>query len=175
MATELANPSRRQFLGAAVAAGGGLLIGFSLPARTRAATTEAGTGAFHPNAFVRITPDNEVTLIVSMAEMGQGVVTSLPQLLAEELEADWRRVHFELASVGPAYNNPMFGVQGAGGSTSVRAFWEPLRKAGAAAREVLISAAAEAWGVDRASCHARDGAVHSGGRQLSYGELVGRA
>jgi isoquinoline 1-oxidoreductase subunit beta len=175
MATEPANPSRRQFLGAAVAAGGGLLIGCSLPARTRAAATEAGSGVFQPNAFIRITPDNEVTLIVSMAEMGQGVITSLPQLLAEELEADWRRIHFELAPVDPAYNNPMFGVQGTGGSTSVRAFWEPLRKAGAAAREMLISAAAETWGVDRASCHARDGAVYNGGKHLSYGELVGRA
>src|SRR3974390_3787678 len=137
MATELANPSRRQFLGAAVAAGGGLLIGFSLPARTRAATTEAGTGAFHPNAFVRITPDNEVTLIVSMAEMGQGVVTSLPQLLAEELEADWRRVHFELAPVDPAYNNPMFGVQGTGGAPRGPGFLAPPRTAGRAAPELL--------------------------------------
>jgi isoquinoline 1-oxidoreductase subunit beta len=175
MATELADPSRRQFLGAAVAAGGGLLIGFTLPGRSRAAAAEAGSGAFQPNAFIRITPDNEVTLIVSMAEMGQGVLTSLPQLLAEELEADWRRVRFEQAPVDPAYNNPLFGVQGTGGSSSVRAFWEPLRKAGAAGREMLISAAAETWGVDRASCHARDGAVHRDGKQLSYGELVGRA
>jgi isoquinoline 1-oxidoreductase beta subunit len=175
MATELASPSRRQFLTAAVTAGGGLLIGFTLPGRSDAASGTPGS-AFQPNAFIRITPDNDVTLIVSMAEMGQGVLTSLPQLLAEELEADWKRIRFEQAPVDPAYNNPLFGMQGTGGSTSVRAFYEPLRKAGAAARELLITAAAESWGVDRATCHARDGAVHHhSGRQLSYGELAARA
>ncbi|MBS0395258.1 MAG: xanthine dehydrogenase family protein molybdopterin-binding subunit [Proteobacteria bacterium] len=176
MATELANPSRREFLSAAAAAGGGLLVGFTLPGRASAAVPAAGAGPFQPNAFIRIGSDNVVTLIVSMAEMGQGVLTSLPQLLAEELEADWRHVRFEQAPVDPAYNNPMFQMQGTGGSTSVRAFWDPLRKAGAAAREMLITAAAEQWGVDRATCRAREGAVHhKSGKHLSYGELAARA
>ena len=175
MATELANPSRREFLGTAVAAGGGLLIGFTLPGIATATTADTGAATFRPNAFIRITKDNEITLVVSMAEMGQGVLTALPQLLAEELEADWRRVRFEQAPVDPAYINPLFGIQGTGGSSSVKAFWDPLRKAGATAREMLISAAAETWGVDATSCHAHDGAVHHGKKRLSYGELAARA
>jgi isoquinoline 1-oxidoreductase subunit beta len=169
------NPSRREFLQAAAVAGGGLLIGFSMPGR-RLAAAEPGSAPFHPNAFIRIAADDSVTLIVSMAEMGQGVLTSLPQLLAEELEADWHRVRVEQAPVDPAYNNPIFGLQGTGGSTSVRAFWDPLRRAGASAREMLITAAATSWGVDRSTCHAREGAVHhASGKQLSYGALAARA
>jgi isoquinoline 1-oxidoreductase beta subunit len=175
MAAELVNPSRRDFLATAVTAGGGLLIGVALPGRDPAAATAGAAASFQPNAFIRITPDDQVTLIVSMAEMGQGVLTSLPQLLAEELEADWRRVHVEQAPVDPAYNNPLFGMQGTGGSTSVRAFWEPLRKAGASAREMLITAAAQTWGVDRAACRAQEGAVHHGKKRLGYGELAARA
>ena len=170
------NPSRRQFLQISVAAGGGLLVGFLLPGRSRAATAESASTTFRPNAFIRIAPNDEITLVVSMAEMGQGVLTSIPQLLAEELEADWRQVRIEQAPVDPVYNNPLFKLQGTGGSTSVRAFWEPMRRAGAAAREMLITAAAETWGVDRSSCLALNGAVrHSSGKQLSYGALVPRA
>jgi isoquinoline 1-oxidoreductase beta subunit len=176
MATEFADLSRRQFLSAAVTAGGGLLIGFTLPGRAGAASAGEASATFRPNAFIRISSDNQVTLVVSMAEMGQGVLTALPQLLAEELEADWKRVRVEQAPVDPAYINPLFGLQGTGGSSSVRAFWDPLRKAGAAAREMLITAAAETWGVDRATCHARDGVVqHASGKRLTYGALVDRA
>jgi len=167
-------PSRREFLQTAAIAGGGLLVGFAMPSRWIEAA-EPGS-PFHPNAFIRIGADDSITLIVSMAEMGQGVLTSLPQLLAEELEADWHRVHVEQAPVDPVYNNPIFGMQGTGGSTSVRAFWEPLRRAGATAREMLITAAATTWGVDRSSCHARDGVVHhASGKKLSYGALAVRA
>lgn len=169
------NPSRREFLHTAAVAGGGLLVGFALPGRWTAAA-EAGSAPFKPNAFIRIGSDDSITLVVSMAEMGQGVLTSLPQLLAEELEANWGRIHVEQAPVDPAYNNPLFGMQGTGGSSSVKAFWEPLRHAGAAAREMLISAAAATWGVERSTCHARDGAVHhASGKTLSYGALAARA
>jgi isoquinoline 1-oxidoreductase beta subunit len=169
------NPSRRNFLQTAAVAGGGLLVGFSLPGRW-AEATQPSAAPFKPNAFIRIGTDDSITLVVSMAEMGQGVLTALPQLLAEELEADWHRVRVEQAPVDPAYNNPIFGMQGTGGSSSVRAFWEPLRHAGATAREMLITAGATTWGVDRASCHARDGVVHhTSGKKLSYGALAASA
>ncbi|MFO1466650.1 MAG: xanthine dehydrogenase family protein molybdopterin-binding subunit [Steroidobacteraceae bacterium] len=130
---------------------------------------------FKPNAFIRIGADDQVTLVVSMAEMGQGVLTSLAQLLADDLEVDWRKIRVEQAPVDPAYINSALGLQGTGGSSSVRAFWDPLRKAGATAREMLISAAAETWGVPRATCRAREGFVHAGKRRLSYGALAARA
>ncbi len=169
------NPSRREFLQTAAVAGGGLLVGFAMPGRWTEAA-DAGSAPFQPNAFIRIGTDDSITLIVSMAEMGQGVLTSLPQLLAEDLEADWRRVRVEQAPVDAAYNNPIFGMQGTGGSTSVRAFWDPLRHAGATAREMLITAAATSWGVDRSSCHARDGVVHhASGKKLTYGALAASA
>src|SRR2546427_11684215 len=110
--------------------------------------------------------------------MGQGVTTSLPMLLAEELEADWSKVMIESAPADKAYVNPMlFGMQGTGGSTSVRAAFTPLRKAGAAAREMLVSAAAKTWGVDKAACRAEKGAViHTpSNRRLSFGTLAAKA
>src|SRR5438477_11592180 len=110
--------------------------------------------------------------------MGQGVTTSLPMLLAEELEADWSRVRIESAPADKSYVNPMlFGMQGTGGSTSVRAAYTPLRKAGATAREMLLTAAAETWGVDKAACRAEKGAViHTpSNRRLTYGQLVAKA
>ena len=115
--------------------------------------------------------------MVDRSEMGQGVATSLPMLLAEELEADWSKVRIEFAPADKAYTNPLFGMQGTGGSTSVRAAWMPLRKAGAAAREMLISAAALTWGVDRSTCRAAKGAVIHGPTQhrLTYGGLVAKA
>lgn len=173
---EPGNSSRRVFLQTAAAVGGGVMVGFFLPGMTRAATLPAAAGSeFKPNAFIRISSNNEITLIISMAEMGQGVLTSLPQLLAEDLEADWRTIRVEQAPVDAAYNNPMFGMQGTGGSTSVRAFWDPMRKAGATAREMLITAAAQTWGIDRATCVARDGFIHHAGKKLSYGALAARA
>ncbi len=178
MTSELHKYSRRQFLQTSAEVGGGVMIGFFLPGLSRAASPDAdtATATFRPNAFIRIAANDEITLIVGMAEMGQGVLTSLPQLLAEELEADWHRVRVEQAPVDPAYNNPMFGMQGTGGSTSVRAFWEPLRRAGATAREMLITAAADTWGVNRGTCVAREGFIHhSSGKKLSYGQLAGRA
>src|SRR5439155_6454461 len=120
--------------------------------------------------------DESVLVVVDRSEMGQGVTTSLPMLLAEELEADWSKVRIESAPADKAYINPIFGMQGTGGSTSVRAAYTPLRQAGAAAREMLISAAAQTWGVERSECRAERGAVvhPATKRRLTYGKLVAK-
>jgi len=159
--------SRREFVAAGVAAGTGLVIGFYLP-HQGASKQES----FSPNAYLRITPDNRVTIVVARSEMGQGVRTSLPMILAEELEADWKQIEIEQAEA-----STLFGDQTTGGSASIRTTWDPMRKAGATAREMLISAAALAWGVPRSSCVAESGRIKHGasGRSLSYGELASRA
>jgi len=158
--------SRREFVAAGVAAGAGLVIGFYLPHRG------SGKDVFSPNAYVRITPDNKVTIVVARSEMGQGVRTALPMILAEELEADWKQIEIEQAGASTLY-----GDQTTGGSASIRTTWDPMRKAGAAAREMLISAAALTWGVPRSACAAQQGSiVHAASnRRLSYGDLVGKA
>src|SRR5881409_762533 len=167
--------SRREFLETTAAAGAGLVIGFHLPAGGRFAA--AAAAPFAPNAWLRISPDNSVLVVVDRSEMGQGVTTALPMLVAEELDADWTKVKIEFAPADKAYTNPMFGMQGTGGSTSVRAAYTPLRKAGAAAREMLLTAAAETWGVDKSECHAEKGAVihASSKRRLTYGKLAAKA
>ena len=159
--------SRREFVVAGVAAGAGLVVGFYLPHGGR-----ANKESFSPNAYVRITPDNKITIVVARSEMGQGVRTALPMILAEELEADWKQIEIEQAGASTLY-----GDQTTGGSASVRTTWDPMRKAGAAAREMLISAAALTWGVARSSCSAQSGnIVHTASsRRLSYGELAGKA
>ncbi len=167
--------TRRDFLETTGAAGAGLVIGFHLPAGRRFG---AGSAApFAPNAWLRIGADESVLVVVDRSEMGQGVTTSLPMLLAEELDADWSKIRIEFAPADKAYINPMFGMQGTGGSTSVRAAYTPLRKAGAAARELLLTAAAATWGVDKATCRAENGAVvHTPSkRRLTYGKLVAKA
>jgi len=166
--------TRREFLHVAGAAGASLVIGFTIPG---CAPGGAPPGPpLEPNAWLRIGTDESILVIVDRSEMGQGVTTSLPMLLAEELEADWSKVRIEFAPADPKYNNLLFGMQGTGGSSSVRAAFTALRQAGAAAREVLIDAAAQTWSVDRAECHAENGAVvHSGGRRLTYGHLVATA
>jgi isoquinoline 1-oxidoreductase beta subunit len=167
--------TRREFLETASVVGAGLVIGFHLPPGPRAPVVPAGP--FAPNAWLRIGPDESVLVVVDRSEMGQGIATALPMLVAEELEADWSKVRIEFAPADKAYINPLFGMQGTGGSTSVRAAWMPLRKAGAAAREMLIAAAAQTWGVDRSTCHAAQGAVIHGPskRRLTYGGLVAKA
>src|SRR3989454_3920106 len=167
--------TRREFLETAGVVGAGLVISFYLPGARR--LRAASMGPFAPNAWVRIGADESVLLMVDRSEMGQGVTTSLPMLLAEELEADWTKIRIESAPADKAYTNPMFGMQGTGGSTSVRAAFTPLRKAGAAAREMLLSAAAETWGVDKAACRAEKGAVihTTSNRRLTYGKLVAKA
>jgi CO/xanthine dehydrogenase Mo-binding subunit len=159
--------SRREFVAAGVAAGAGLVIGFYLPHGN-----SAGKEAFSPNAYLRITPDNKVTIVVARSEMGQGVRTALPMILAEELEADWKQIEIEQAGA-----STLFGDQTTGGSASIRTTWDPMRKAGASAREMLISAAALTWGVPRSTCTAENSHIkHAAtGRSMSYGELVGKA
>jgi isoquinoline 1-oxidoreductase beta subunit len=158
--------SRREFVAAGVAAGAGLVVGFYLPHRG------ASKQVFSPNAYLRITPDNKITIVVARSEMGQGVRTALPMILAEELEADWKQIEIEQAGA-----STLFGDQTTGGSASIKTTWDPMRKAGAAAREMLISAAALTWGVPRSSCAAQAGGIVHGAskRRLSYGELVGKA
>ena len=168
-----AGPSRRAILKAG-AAGGGLLLGFRLP-RTIAAAEAADNAVFAPNAFIRIARDGKVTMIMPQVEMGQGTYTSMPMLIAEELEVDLAQVGLEGAPPDDRlYTNPLIGFQVTGGSTSVRAMWEPLRRAGAAARLMLIAAAARQWRVDPASCHAQKGEVIHvpTGRRAPYGVLV---
>lgn len=167
--------TRRHFLKASVAATGGLLIGCDLQGSVGAEAVEADE--FAPNAWVRIDPDGQVTAIVASSEMGQGVMTAIPMLLAEELEADWSTIRAEFAPADPAYTNPLIGQQLTGGSTAVRAYWQPVREAGAAARMMLIAAAAERWGVDEAACDAQNGEVihPASGRRAGYGELAADA
>ena len=159
--------SRRAFVAAGAAAGAGLVIGFYLPHKGG----RAGE-SFSPNAYLRITPDGKVTIVVARSEMGQGVRTALPMILAEELEADWKQIEIEQAGA-----STLFGDQTTGGSASIRTTWDPMRKAGATAREMLISAAALTWGVPRSGCTAERGRVKhaSTNRSLSYGELVTKA
>src|SRR6266436_7881607 len=168
---------RRDFLKKSAAGGTGLVIGFYLPRKFEALAAAPPSEPIAANAWVRIAPDDTVTILIDKSEMGQGIVTSLAMLLAEELEFDWKKVETEFAPAAPEYFNPIFGVQGTGGSTSVRASWGPLTKAGAAAREMLISAAAQQWYVDASSCHVENGAVvhNATGKRLGYGALAERA
>jgi len=163
------NVTRREF----VETSAGLVISFYLPARRGAAPNALDTD-FAPNAWLRIGADDVVTLTVDKSEMGQGSQTGLAMILAEELEADWAKVR-----LGPVPENPAGWSRrmSTGGSTAIRTSWDPLRKAGATAREMLISAAAATWNVDRTTCHAEQGAVtHTPTkRQLSYGKLAARA
>ena len=167
-------PSRRALLQVGAAVGGGLLVGFLAPAKAAA----PGGSGFAPNAFIRIDPAGKVTLIMPQVEMGQGVYTSISMILAEELDADWAQVSVDHAPPNEAlYANPMLGVQATGNSNSIRAFWTPLRKAGAATRAVLVQAAASGWGVDPATLRTEASQVidDATGRRIAYGALTGRA
>jgi isoquinoline 1-oxidoreductase beta subunit len=166
---------RREFLEITGTAGAALVLAFSLPGCARERGPSAAPTPL--NAWLRIGDDETILIIVDRSEMGQGVTTSLPMLLADELEADWSKVRIEFAPAAQEYVNPLFGMQGTGGSTSVRAAWMPLRKAGAAAREMLIAAAAQQWQVDRGECRAEQGAVvhPPSRRRVSYGRLVATA
>ena len=166
--------SRRDFLKSGAALGGGLVIACYLPPLGSA--WGAGAAAFSPNAFLRIAGDGATTVIVGKAEMGQGVYTSLPMLVAEELDCDWRSIRVEAAPVAPAYNHTTFGMMVTGGSSSVWSEWERLSSAGASARLMLVQAAAQSWRVNPASCRTENGAVLGpAGKRLSYGELAAKA
>jgi isoquinoline 1-oxidoreductase beta subunit len=174
--------SRRDFVVVLASAGGGLLLGCrvdsrrSLPVSSGAASESAP--AFAPNAFVRIGRDGRVTMIVGQVEMGQGMYTSMPMLIAEELEVPLDQVRVEHAPPNDKlYANPLVGFQMTGASSSVKMLYLPLRKAGATARMMLVTAAAQQWKVDPASCKAAKGVVThpATGRKLSYGQLADAA
>ena len=152
------------------------MLGVCLP-RTIGAYAQASDETLAPNAFVRIRPDDTITLVMPQVEMGQGTYTSMSMLIAEELEVDLAKVGVEAAPAdNKLYANPLIGFQVTGGSTSVMGYWEPLRRAGATARVMLIEAAATQWNVDATSCHAEKGAVISPtGQTINYGALVDAA
>jgi isoquinoline 1-oxidoreductase beta subunit len=168
--------SRRTFLQAGAATGGGLMLSLGLPVATGDAQAAEG---FAPNAFVRIEGDGQVVLTMPYVEMGQGTYTSIPMLIAEELEVDLKQVRLEHAPPNEKlYGNPLLGgIQATGNSNAVRASWQPLRQAGATARTMLVAAAAKRWNVDAATCRAQSGEVlHAPtGRRIKYGELAADA
>ena len=160
--------SRRDFITAGVAASTGLVVGFYLPHSSKGKRN----GSLQPNAYLRITPTDAITIVVARSEMGQGVRTALPMILAEELEVDLNQISLEQAGASRLY-----GDQTTGGSASVRTTWDPMRRAGAAAREMLITAAALEWGVPRSECTAeRASILHvKSKRRRTYGQLASRA
>src|SRR3954471_11079367 len=164
--------TRRQFLRAAGAAG--LVLTFELPDLTARSRAPDSNAALEPNAHLRVAPDGTVTLWVTRLEMGQGVRTLLPMILAEELEADWARVRIEQASPGARFKGIELHTSGSGSSSAA---YRRLRVAAAAAREMLVSAAASAWSVDASSCRAERGSVlHiATGRRRGYGDLAAAA
>jgi len=161
--------SRRQFLVGGAVAGTGLVLAFYLP---RHGLHSSSKIEFAPNAYLHIAPDGKVTVVVARSEMGQGVRTALPMILAEELDANWSDIAIQQAGA-----STLFGDQSTGGSASVRTTWDPMRQAGAAAREMLVTAAAEKWGVPAADCTTEKGfVIHSASnRRAGYGDLVERA
>lgn len=169
--------TRRSFLQLSAVAGGGLLAAYVMPGTMRGVNAQATANALQPNAFVRITPDNIVTVIVGHTEMGQGVSTAIPMLVAEELDADWSLVRWEQSPTDPAYANPLLHQQLTGGSVTTPAQYEPQRRAGAAVRAVLMQAAARRWQVEPASLRTENSRViHAASqRSASYGELASEA
>jgi isoquinoline 1-oxidoreductase beta subunit len=163
--------TRRDFLRTGALASAGLVVAFHVPAAVRE-RAEAAAATFEPNAWLRVGADGLVTVMIARSEMGQGPRTALPMLVAEELEADWTKVRFEQAEPSDRYGN-----MSTGGSQSIRSLHEPLRRAGAQAREMLVAAAAATWKVDRATCRAENGTVvHApSGRRLGYGALAASA
>ncbi|HTD68616.1 MAG TPA: xanthine dehydrogenase family protein molybdopterin-binding subunit [Candidatus Limnocylindria bacterium] len=172
----IVNLSRRDFLKAGAFAGGGFVLGVYLPGLARAAEAAPANAPLVLNAFVRIGQDDIVTVIVNHSELGQGPYTSVPMMVAEELDADWSKVRYEPAPVAPEYNHSVYGIQMTGGSTSTWTEWERVRKAGAAARHMLVATAADGWKVEPANCRTENGSVISPtGQRASYGSLVEKA
>ncbi|WP_316162382.1 xanthine dehydrogenase family protein molybdopterin-binding subunit [Bradyrhizobium sp. SZCCHNRI20481] len=174
---ELSDISRRHVLGGALASA--FVFAFHLPVRAAGPVQKGPDGAaFAPNAYIRIDGTGQVTLIMPQVEMGQGIYTAVATILAEELDANLSQVALEHAPPDEKlYTNPLLGLQATGGSTSVRAFWTPLRKAGAATRAILVRAAADQWHVAPESCSTINGAVvhKESGRQMGYGDLLDAA
>ena len=166
--------SRRRFLQSTTAMAGGLVISFWLPGGGRLALAQAPKPlAVSPNAFLRIGKDGSITVVVKHLEFGQGVTTSLPMLLCEELECDWSKVRYELAPAGAEYAHTVFGMQLTGGSSSVSNSYDQLRTVGAQARTMLLQAAANQWKVKPSEVRAEKGfVIGPGGKRLSYGQLA---
>lgn len=163
--------SRRTFLKSATIVGGGLVLGIDLFCqKVSKQQTPSQDGSFNPNVWLRVDKNNLVTIIVAKSEMGQGVYTALPMIVAEELDADWNAIKVERALTHP----DRYGSESTGGSTSVRTLYSTLRKAGASAREMLVAAAAKQWNVGAAECTTENGTVAhtSSGKKATYGELV---
>src|ERR1700726_4027780 len=153
------------------------MVRLSVPSQSRGAEAASADG-FEPNAFIRIGGDSQIVLTMPYVEMGQGTYTSIPMLIAEELEVDLKQVRLEHAPPNEKlYMNPLLGVQATGNSNAIRGAWQPLRKAGATARTMLVAAAAKRWDVDPSSCRAQNGEVHhqASGRSLGYGALAADA
>src|SRR6201998_3448975 len=169
--------NRREFLKKTTTASAGLLIGFYLPGKYEALAGIPLKEGASINAWVQIAADDSVTLQIDKSEMGQGISTALTMILAEELDLDWKKIKTEFAPAAPQYFNPVFGLQGTGGSTSVRGSWEPLAKAGAAAREMLIATAAKRWNGEPSACHTENSAVvnTATGKRIGYGGLAEEA
>ncbi|HJZ51958.1 MAG TPA: xanthine dehydrogenase family protein molybdopterin-binding subunit [Candidatus Acidoferrales bacterium] len=168
----LANSSRREFLKSSAAGSAGLLLAFHWPTFARATTADNDT-AGEPNAFITIDPNGQIRLVITRSEMGQGVRTSLAMILAEELDADWSRVE-----VGQGDCDPQYGDMTTGGSMSIRSTWGPLRKAGASARDMLLTAAAQTWNVPKGECSTTGNnmVVHKKtGQESTYGALAAKA
>ncbi|PWT70137.1 MAG: aldehyde oxidase [Proteobacteria bacterium] len=172
---QIKNQSRRDFIKTSAAVGGGLALGFYLPGKAGVAQADNAATAM-PNAWVKIGADNSVSILVARSEMGQGVATSMPMLVAEELEVDFSKVKVEFAPPAEVYINSLLGGQITGGSTSVRDAWEKLRKAGASARMMLVAAAAQEWGVDAGQCKAENGTIKGpSGKSMTYGAAAPKA
>ena len=178
--TEPADRGRRDFISAGVAAGGGLLLGLTLSGSGKRASAAAGGAksartASQLNAWLKIGADNSITIIVDRSEMGQGVYTALPMLIAEELNVNLDAIQVVAAPVGDAYINPGNGGQVTGTSNSVQDAWEKLRTAGAQARLMLTQAAAKHWQIDIGECRAINGTIAARGKVLTYGQLAAAA
>jgi len=171
------DPGRRAALKAGAVAAGALFVGFYVPLADSKAAAGAPAARFEPNAFIRIDRQGVVTLVMPQVEMGQGIYTAIAMILAEELDASLDAVVLEHAPPNDKlYANPTFGLQVTGNSNSIRAFWVPLRTAAAAARAMLVEAAAKSWNADPASCRTERGeVVHRSGRKLAYGALIDQA
>ena len=168
-----AGTSRRDFLKTSAVATGGLVIAFHVPGAKRlAASGIAPAGPFAPNAFLRIGEDDSVIVLLAHSEMGQGIWTSLPMLIAEELECDWSSIRVEHAPAAAEYAHTAFGIQATGGSTTTWSEFERYRQAGATARTMLVQAAADRFGVPVSDCRVEDGVVIAGGSRARFGELA---
>jgi isoquinoline 1-oxidoreductase subunit beta len=170
--------NRRGFLKTGVAGAAGLVIGFYLPGRFEAfAAAPPGAAPASLNAWMLISPDDTVKIMIDKSEMGQGILTALCMIAAEELDCDWKKIRTEFAPAAKEYFNPAFGMQGTGGSSSVRSSWDPMRKAGASARDMLLQAAAQQWNVDKSACRTENGVIYhdASKRKLTYGSVAAAA